>query len=174
MSMYEMLMQADPFAKPLLLALGIPGNTDKWIMGRFRDCYLNEECDRIVILNRNGGGNRPDHEDSFESLRKHPMYVRDYDDDFDSTYAYVEFKVPDSLDEAGTRVSSADVTARLRAMGAGRKPALVRFRELVERMGSDENKEDEDVKRALDAAKPLMDKLKGALEGGGSGEVIEV
>jgi len=28
-------------------------------------------------------------------LPKHPNYVRDWDDDFDSTYAYVEFTVPD-------------------------------------------------------------------------------
>ena len=31
-------------------------------------------------------------------LTTHPLYIRDYDDDFDCTYAYFEFKVPEVLD----------------------------------------------------------------------------
>lgn len=63
--------------------------------GRFRDAYLNDKGSRIILYTRNGGGNREDYQYVFDLLRKHPHYVSDYDDDYDCTYAYIEFKVPD-------------------------------------------------------------------------------
>lgn len=63
--------------------------------GRFRDISLNEDGTKIVLYTRNGGGNRESYEYVFEILESHPNYICDYDDDFDCTYAYIEFSVPD-------------------------------------------------------------------------------
>lgn len=68
--------------------------------GRFRDIYFqNEEGEhpKIILYTRNGGGNRDYYDWVFELLSDHPLYITDYDDDFDSTYAYIEFKAPDSI-----------------------------------------------------------------------------
>lgn len=60
---------------------------------RFRDCFLNEEK-QIVVLTRVGGNNR---NCGFgeEVLYKDPNFVKTYDDEFDSTYGYYVFNVPD-------------------------------------------------------------------------------
>ncbi len=65
--------------------------------GRFRDIFFqNEEGSepKIVLYTRNGGGNRDWYSYVFELLSEHPLYIQNYDDDFDSTYAYIEFKSP--------------------------------------------------------------------------------
>lgn len=60
---------------------------------RFRDCFLNE-LNQIVVLTRVGGNNR---NSGFgeEVLYKDPNFVDTYDDDFDSTYGYYVFNVPE-------------------------------------------------------------------------------
>lgn len=61
---------------------------------RFRDCYLGENADTICIYTRVGGGNR---NCGFgeEQLYSDENFLKTYDDDFDSTYATYEFKVPE-------------------------------------------------------------------------------
>jgi hypothetical protein len=66
-----------------------------WPSGRFRDIHLNEDGSKIILYTRNGGGNREAYQWVFDILRKHPNYRTDYDDDYDQTYAYIEFKTPD-------------------------------------------------------------------------------
>lgn len=61
--------------------------------------YLNDDKSKILLYTRNGGGNRESYFYIFDILRKHPNYIRDYDDDFDSTYAYIEFSIPDQYKE---------------------------------------------------------------------------
>lgn len=68
--------------------------------GRFRDIYFqNEEGSepKIILYTRNGGGNRDYYQYIFDLLENHPLYITDYDDDFDSTYAYIEFRAPESI-----------------------------------------------------------------------------
>lgn len=68
--------------------------------GRFRDVYYEHEEGsepKIILYTRNGGGNREYYQWVFELLQNHPLYLQDYDDDFDSTYAYIEFKAPESV-----------------------------------------------------------------------------
>ncbi len=66
--------------------------------GRFRDIYFENENDpKIILYTRNGGGNREYYEYVFELLSAHPLYLNDYDDDFDCTYAYIEFKAPQAV-----------------------------------------------------------------------------
>lgn len=70
--------------------------------GRFRDIFYNKEEDgtgKIVLYTRNGGGNRDWYGYVFDLLSEHPLYIKDYDDDFDSTYAYIEFKSPQIVDD---------------------------------------------------------------------------
>jgi hypothetical protein len=111
MSLYNLLHGTNQIAPLLLFFLGIDQDDGLWRSGRFRDIYLNEDGSRIILYTRNGGGNREHWDDvagqeSGESCRctgctityhlpKHPNYIADRDDDFDSTYAYVEFSVPD-------------------------------------------------------------------------------
>lgn len=112
MSLYNMLFGVNDMAQVLLKCLNFNASD----IPRFRDCYL--EKDRIVIHTRTGGGNR-DCYDSLESckenypeyfdgtddpkgpwnsdLQKHPLYLSDEDDDFDSTYANFYFKFPEEF-----------------------------------------------------------------------------
>lgn len=60
---------------------------------RFRDCFLSEDGDTIIIYTRVGGNNR---KCGFgeEELYKDENFIRTWDDD-DCTYGFYEFKVPD-------------------------------------------------------------------------------
>lgn len=65
-------------------------------VGRYRDCYLQRggtAALEIHVYTRNGGGNRPDYEDVTARLREHPLYWRDFDDSFDTTYCSYVFKL---------------------------------------------------------------------------------
>lgn len=61
---------------------------------RFRDCFLGDNKDTIVIYTRVGGDNR---ESGYgeEKLYKDPNFLKTWDDDLDSTYGYYEFKIPE-------------------------------------------------------------------------------
>ena len=94
MALYNSLFGVHPAAKYLLKILDL----DIEKLGRFRDIYIEEKADdhRIILFTRLGGGNRSDYTHVYELLRKHPDYIRDYDDDFDMTYSYIEFKIPEN------------------------------------------------------------------------------
>ena len=92
MSFYNMLFGQNILSKYLLKILDIDQDNSKWESGRFRDIYLDSKGEKIILLTRNGGGNR---ESYFpDEIRNHPDYLCDYDDDFDCTYAYIEFSIP--------------------------------------------------------------------------------
>lgn len=110
MSFYNMLFGKNPMSSILLKMLDLTEAS----VGRFRDAYLNEDGTRIIILTRNGGGNRGHWEDDDApegpdchcpgcvmeyDMPKHPNYITDYDDDFDRTYAYIEFSIPEKFKE---------------------------------------------------------------------------
>lgn len=104
----------------LIAALGGPD------VGRFRDAWVEKGDDGkpvIAIYTRNGGGNRECWCDKHpepgclnlinETLAAHPLYLRDADDDFDSTYATFYFRTPDHLTDqfreiAGEPVNMSD------------------------------------------------------------------
>ena len=105
MSMYNLLHGRNPYALAILQAIDLTPDE----VGRFRDAFV---CDgEIVVYTRNCGGNRECWNESDESansercgcpgctiehtLPKHPLYLRDADDDFDSTYASIYFKLPE-------------------------------------------------------------------------------
>ena len=89
--MYNALFGYNELANKLLEILDL----SKEDFGRFRDCYLSEDKKRIIVYTRCGGGNREYYQEIFDKMEQHPLYLTDYDDDFDSTYASIEFKLPD-------------------------------------------------------------------------------
>ena len=93
--MYNMLFGENELADDLLKML----NLTKEDCGRYRDCYLDENGEKIIVYTRNGGGNREYYEEVFDKLSSHTNYLCDYDDDFDCTYASIEFSVPDKFIE---------------------------------------------------------------------------
>lgn len=61
---------------------------------RFRDCALSEDGQRIIILLRVGGRNRNCGYGE-EKMYKDPNFIKTYDAEWDDTYGYYEFKIPD-------------------------------------------------------------------------------
>jgi len=92
--MYNMVMGTNPLAGVWVESLGL----ELGDFGRIRDGWLQDDGPlglRIVIHTRCGGGNREDYEGVFEKMKGHPQYLRDYDCEYDSTYANIEFKIPE-------------------------------------------------------------------------------
>lgn len=88
MSLYNMLFGKNPNTTTILAAL----NLREGMIERFRDVWLDEDENHIVIYTRTGGGNREYYPNKV--LTSHPLYIRDEDDDFDSTYAKYYFAMP--------------------------------------------------------------------------------
>lgn len=126
MSLYNALFGMNNLAPVLLAMLDIDQSNGNWSSGRFRDAYLNSDGTEIEIYTRNGGGNRehwdfsyPDNTEGEECpcpgckltyrLPKHPNYIRDYDDDYDVTYAYIVFSVPDEYLELTKQLATGAV-----------------------------------------------------------------
>lgn len=106
MTMYNIIHGRNPLATIILAALDLTEHD----VGRFRDAFVAEN--EIAVYTRNGGGyrncwceNDGEHSDSADCgcpgciithrLPKHPNYLRDQDDEFDSTYATIYFSIPE-------------------------------------------------------------------------------
>jgi len=145
MSLYNLLHGQNPLAPVLLGWLELEIGD----VGRFRDVYLTSEP-HIVVFTRNGGGNREDYADVTERLQAHPMYVRDWDDDFDCTYASYEFRVPPVWLEAA------------KALADDSPPPMEKMANLIAKLQS-APKDDPEVVRVLDKMRPTMDAIAAAL-----------
>lgn len=126
MSLYNLLYGVNPLKDVLLKVLDIDQPDGKWQSGRFRDIFLEDDGTKIVLFTRNGGGNRvcwkevdgrgKCDENNVEELcpgcvitkhlPKHPNYITDYDDSYDSTYAFIEFSVPEKYKEFCKKLAS--------------------------------------------------------------------
>jgi hypothetical protein len=114
MGLYNVVFGSNPMGLVLLQLLGL----DRRKVGRYRDALISKG--EIAVYTRNGGGNRtcisvsPEGDDLEPSgkdcgdencyaciiqhrLPQHPLYLRDQDDDFDSTYATIYFKFPEQF-----------------------------------------------------------------------------
>jgi hypothetical protein len=151
MSLYNMLFGQNPAADILLAMVGL----SRGDVGRYRDCYTNEDGSEIIIHTRNGGGNRDDYQQVFDALSKHPNYLRDSDDDFDCTYADIIFSVPEPYRTAVKQI--ADVTDTT--------PPEDKWKKLLGDLES--GKDTAVVSRALEISKKIF----GQVESGTSGEV---
>lgn len=90
MSLYSRLFKENPSADVLLGLIGM----HREAFGRYRDIYPSADGTEIIVYTRCGGMNRHEWRELYKTLEKHPYYVRDYDDDWDSTYSYIVFKTP--------------------------------------------------------------------------------
>ena len=88
MSLYNTLFGKNPDTADILSALSLSEAS----IQRFRDCWIDEDNNRIVIYTRTGGNNREYFPN--EALTSHPLYLYDEDDDFDNTYASYYFSLP--------------------------------------------------------------------------------
>lgn len=114
------------------------GESPYVVFGRIRDSWFERQGDDVVIAlyTRNGGGNREHfHDDGddgtctgckMEKITSHPLYLNDRDDSFDSTYATIWFRLPDSLD-AATR-------DRLRGLAVDPVDMSAKWKEQIERV----------------------------------------
>ena len=92
MSLYNKLFDENPDATALLGMIHITRND----FSRYRNVFLNTEGTIIKVFTRLGGPNRKDYKDVIKQIKKNPFYIKNYDDNFDNTYAYFEFKVPEN------------------------------------------------------------------------------
>lgn len=145
MSLYNMLFGTNALADVLLAVIEL----DRGAIPRFRDCSLNEDGTRVVVFTRTGGGNREAYEEENETLARHPLYLADRDDDFDSTYAYFDFSIPPQF--------QADLK-ELAAQGRGEGPAIGKFEALIGTLRAGKT-DSPQVKRALEVGKNIMDKI---------------
>ncbi|MCK9601364.1 MAG: hypothetical protein M0R06_20150 [Sphaerochaeta sp.] len=91
MSLYNLLHGFNRNA-PLALALvGVKAEET----GRFRDAWIEEDGRHVSVFTRNGGGNREEYQETIDGMAKNPLYVEDFDDDFDCTYATIRFSIPE-------------------------------------------------------------------------------
>lgn len=91
MSLYNMINGVNPSTFFILPMLGEKHPDD---YPRFRDCFVDNN--EIHVYTRVGGGNR-NCEFGEEELQQHPNYLRDFDDEYDSTYATYVFSIPDEF-----------------------------------------------------------------------------
>jgi hypothetical protein len=113
MGLYNFVLGTQAQAPAIYIMLGLQpiGSFDA---GRVRDAWVRKGGERVIVFTRNGGGNRKHYssegQDAGEGchctgctmtyhIPKHPQYVRDWDDDYDCTYAYIEFEVPEEYRE---------------------------------------------------------------------------
>ena len=91
MSLYNKLFGENKLADTLLDMINCTRDDFK----RYRDIYLNKAGTIITVVTRAGGNNREIYKEVFNNIRKNNLYRRDFDDEVDNTYAYIQFKVPE-------------------------------------------------------------------------------
>ena len=146
MSFYNMIHGENKDADVLLALLGIT----RADVPRYRDCYWNGE--EIAVYTRTGGGNREDYAAENDALTKLPTYLRDEDDDYDSTYATFYFSVSEELKPAVAHLKASDATPEQR------------WESFLNKLRSPESKDDPQVKRVMNAMTPLFEQLAGKIK----------
>ena len=89
--LYGMLFEEN---KEFGVLLGVLGLTKKQI-GRYRDIFVTEDKQKIILFTRLGSTAQEEYAENIKFLRNHKNYLRDYPDDFDDTYVYYEFSIPE-------------------------------------------------------------------------------
>ena len=177
MSLYNMLLGVNPMVPPILGLL----NTEATELGRFRDAYFTKEDDEVVIaiFARNGGGNRACWKEEAKEntedcncpgctqqlfVPKMPGYIRDFDDDFDSTYCTTVFRLPDE-----TEAIFAEIDLDLEDLVAEQTP-IEKFKDLIEKLETPDYNGPE-VQNAREVGRQIFGGLEESLEDGGIREI---
>lgn len=143
MSLYNMLFGQNPAADLLLAML----NLNQGDVGRYRDCYPSEDGTKILVYTRNGGGNREQYQGVLDALKDHPNWLNDQDDDFDCTYATIEFSVPAGCEEAVKRIADQTDT----------RTGAAKWDWMLEALQS--NKDNAATARAMEVGKQIFGKI---------------
>lgn len=162
MSLYNMMFGNDPLAAVTLEALQLSTND----IPRFRDAYFDADKNCLVVYTRTGGGNRDyyDEPNAYENegyegpfnrdLQAHPEYIRDEDDDFDCTYAYFYFNVPESFKP---------IFDTFKSLGAGQNPnPTEKFAKMIKDL--EEGNSTPETERALAVGKTIVEQITKAIE----------
>ena len=100
MSLYNTLFGENSEYSILLGMIGL----NKSYFERYRDIHLTNNGTTIRVMTRLGGGNRQYYEEIWNKIRKHELYLGDYDDGFDNTYAYIEYKIPQKFKDTAKKM----------------------------------------------------------------------
>lgn len=98
MSLFNMAAGEDLMAGIVLRELGVTRDS----LPRYRDAFFNmddPENPTMVLMTRTGGPNRSEYIEENAALEvdfSDVRFIRTYDDDFDSTFAYFEYSLPES------------------------------------------------------------------------------
>lgn len=130
-------------------------------IGRFRDVHLEDDGKVVAVYTRNGGGNRGWLWWVWELLQRHPQYLGDKDDEFDSTYATIRFRTPDEFLEKTSELAK------------NPEMCMSGHDKLMDIMRICESGTDEEKRELGEKMKPVADKLKKAFDGEGP-RIIEI
>lgn len=148
MSLYNLVHGYNPLSGLVLAMLA----TSPEKIPRFRDAYFDGE--HLCIHTRTGGGNRDYYETRGgepcnDDLRALPGFVRDEDNDFDSTYATFYFTLPEPFTWFKKWANDNGVVAA--------SPSE-RWQEFFAKLNSGES--DPRIDRVAEAMRPLFEALK--------------
>lgn len=156
MSLYNSLFGENPESHVLLGMIGV----NKEYFDRYRDVELIHDGTKIRVMTRLGGNNRYGHQETWDKIRRHGLYLGDYNDGFDETYAYIEYKIPEQFKETAKKMF---------------KGEPISFAEKFNKELEDMNKEGtEAYKRSKKLAKKLEDAIRDAENGGSNIHIIEI
>ena len=156
MSLYNILFGENEEAHVLLGMIGV----NKEYFDRYRDIELIENGTKIRVFTRLGGGNRPDYKETWDKIRNHNLYIKDYDDDFDCTYAYIEYKIPEQFKETAKKMF---------------KGEPVSFSDKFNKELEEMNKEgSESYERAKEIAAKIEEVIRNSENGNGNIHIIEI
>jgi hypothetical protein len=155
MSLYNMLFGQNPLSPLYLEMVGLPSEYFR----RFRDAYLNDDGTQIIVYTRCGGGNRDDYFPT--DVNEHPLYIKDCDDEFDCTYAYIYFKVPEDV---------VYLTKEIIKMENGDSQIGSTVSEMFQSAMDDmmNNPDSEYLKKSM----PIVNAMSDAMESGKSGAIV--
>jgi hypothetical protein len=139
MSFYNLVHGENPFADVLLAIVGLTRGD----VPRYRDCYWTGS--EIAIHTRTGGGNRDAYEGGNSELQDMALYLRDEDDDYDSTYATFYFSMPEKFAWIIPQLQAEDRTPE------------DRWKEAIGKLNNPESADDQQVKRVIAAMQPIVD-----------------
>ena len=77
---------------------------------------MNKDGNIITVFTRLGGDNRKSYGDVISCLKKNEWFKTDFDDDFDETYAYFQFNVPEEYKELCKEMSPEEERPSFRDM----------------------------------------------------------
>lgn len=153
--MYNMVCGNNPFYEIFLGMLDMSIDD----IPRFRDVYIDIEEEAIVVYTRTGGGNRDEYREENNALAQHPNYMKDADDDFDSTYAHFWFGIPEQFKER--------TIAMQNLLSSHKKFCHPRekFEHAMQSLKGEEQQQDspmndEDLKEAIEIAYELLSDVK--------------